>query len=102
MQEIPIKSFAVPWLSSGRMEQPHALLLLRRTRSLAGEWCQIAGAIEPGETPVVPDNVALLGKRNHSYRLIEGNPPKLTVFGTYPERIFEQEPNRWLLIHPQH
>jgi dATP pyrophosphohydrolase len=26
------------------------VLLLRRTRSLAGEWCQIAGAIEPGET----------------------------------------------------
>lgn len=26
------------------------VLLLRRTRSLAGEWCQVAGGIEPDET----------------------------------------------------
>ena len=28
----------------------HEVLLLRRTGSNAGEWCQIAGSIEPGET----------------------------------------------------
>lgn len=28
----------------------HEILLLRRTGSNAGEWCQIAGSIEPGET----------------------------------------------------
>ena len=28
----------------------HEVLLLRRTRSNAGEWCQIAGSIESGET----------------------------------------------------
>lgn len=28
----------------------HEVLLLRRTQSNAGEWCQIAGSIEPGET----------------------------------------------------
>lgn len=28
----------------------HEVLLLRRNGSLAGEWCQIAGAIEAGET----------------------------------------------------
>ena len=28
----------------------HEVLLLRRTRSNAGEWCQISGSIEPRET----------------------------------------------------
>ena len=28
----------------------HEVLLMRRTGSNAGEWCQIAGKIEPGET----------------------------------------------------
>jgi dATP pyrophosphohydrolase len=28
----------------------HEVLLLRRTQINAGEWCQIAGKIEPGET----------------------------------------------------
>ncbi len=28
----------------------HEVLLLRRTRSNAGEWCQISGSMEPGET----------------------------------------------------
>ena len=32
-----------------RTTRDHEVLLLRRTRSNAGEWCQIAGSIEPGE-----------------------------------------------------
>ena len=28
----------------------HEVLLLRRTQSNAGQWCQISGKIEPGET----------------------------------------------------
>lgn len=50
MQEIPIRSFAVSVVVIRRVAAGTEVLLLRRTRSLAGEWCQIAGAIEPGET----------------------------------------------------
>lgn len=50
MQEIPIKSFAVSVVVVRDNGSGHDVLLLRRTRSLAGEWCQIAGSIEPGET----------------------------------------------------
>ncbi|MGO4124820.1 NUDIX pyrophosphatase [Inquilinus sp. YAF38] len=50
MQEIPIRSFAVSVVVIRHAATGSEVLLLRRTRSLAGEWCQIAGAIEPGET----------------------------------------------------
>lgn len=50
MQEIPIRSFAVSVVVIRHAATGAEVLLLRRTRSLAGEWCQIAGAIEPGET----------------------------------------------------
>ena len=33
-----------------RTTREHEVLLMRRTRSNAGQWCQIAGSIEPGET----------------------------------------------------
>ena len=33
-----------------KIARDHEVLLLRRTRSNAGEWCQISGSIEPGET----------------------------------------------------
>jgi len=50
MQEIPIKAFLSSLVAmrdqSGRTE----VLLLQRTQTLAGEWCQIAGRIEPDET----------------------------------------------------
>jgi dATP pyrophosphohydrolase len=50
MQEIPIRSFAVSVVIVRDFGKGHEVLLLRRARSLAGEWCQVAGAIEPGET----------------------------------------------------
>jgi dATP pyrophosphohydrolase len=50
MQEIPIRSFAVSVVVIRASEAGYDVLLLRRNRSLAGEWCQIAGGIEPGET----------------------------------------------------
>ncbi|HEY9344994.1 MAG TPA: NUDIX domain-containing protein [Inquilinus sp.] len=50
MQEIPIRSFAVSVVVIRHAATGTEVLLLRRTRSLAGEWCQIAGAIERGET----------------------------------------------------
>ena len=33
-----------------KTKRDREVLLLRRTRSNAGEWCQIAGSIEPNET----------------------------------------------------
>src|SRR5688500_14844728 len=50
MHEIPIRSFAVSVAVVRKSGAESQVLLLRRTRSLAGEWCQIAGAIEAGET----------------------------------------------------
>ncbi|MFE0757513.1 NUDIX domain-containing protein [Inquilinus sp. NPDC058860] len=50
MQEIPIRSFAVSVVVLRPNGLRRDVLLLRRTRSLAGEWFQVTGAIEPGET----------------------------------------------------
>lgn len=50
MHEIPIRSFAVSVVILRETASTHEFLLLRRNGSLAGEWCQIAGAIEAGET----------------------------------------------------
>ncbi len=50
MPEIPIRSFAVSVVLIREVAGCHEVLLLRRTRTLRGEWCQVAGAIEPGET----------------------------------------------------
>lgn len=50
MPEIPIRSVAVSVVVLKPNGSEHQVLLLRRTRSLIGEWCQIAGAIEEGET----------------------------------------------------
>lgn len=50
MHEIPIRSFAVSVVVVRKNGADSEILLLRRTRTLAGEWCQIAGAIEAGET----------------------------------------------------
>ena len=48
--EIPIRSVAVSVVVVREVVGRHEVLLLRRTRTLRGEWCQVAGAIEPGET----------------------------------------------------
>ncbi len=50
MQDIPIRCHAVSLVAVRVLEGTNEVLLLRRTRSLRGEWCQIAGAIETGET----------------------------------------------------
>lgn len=50
MHEIPIRSFAVSVVMLREAGETHEVLLLRRNGTLAGEWCQIAGAIEAGET----------------------------------------------------
>jgi dATP pyrophosphohydrolase len=50
MPEIPIRSVAVSVVLIRAAPGGHEVLLLRRTRTLTGEWCQVAGAIEPNET----------------------------------------------------
>lgn len=50
MAEIPIRCGAVCLVAVRRSGGVNEVLLLRRTRSLRGEWCQIAGGIEDGET----------------------------------------------------
>jgi dihydroneopterin triphosphate diphosphatase len=50
MAEIPVKCSAVAVTIIRKSATGHELLLLRRTRSLRGEWCHVAGEIEAGET----------------------------------------------------
>ena len=50
MHEIPIRCFAVSVVILRPAGSAFEFLLLRRTGTLAGTWCQVAGAIEAGET----------------------------------------------------
>lgn len=49
MADIPIRSFAVSVVLIREVGSGCEVLLLRRTQTLVGEWCQIAGGIEDGE-----------------------------------------------------
>lgn len=49
MADIPVRCFAVSAVLLRVVDGQAEILLLRRNRTLAGEWCQIAGAIEDGE-----------------------------------------------------
>ena len=50
MPEIEVRAFIVSLVAVRRMESVYEVLLLRRAKSLSGEWCQVAGKIEDGET----------------------------------------------------
>ncbi|MGR3621197.1 NUDIX hydrolase [Pseudophaeobacter sp.] len=50
MPEIPIRAFIVSLVAIRKCQGQHQVLLMQRTQSLAGEWCQIAGSLEPDET----------------------------------------------------
>ncbi|UHS57217.1 NUDIX hydrolase [Agrobacterium vaccinii] len=47
---IPIHCSAVSVVIIRETSNGHQVLLLRRNHTLVGEWCQIAGGIEDGET----------------------------------------------------
>ena len=47
---LPVKSFTVSVFLLRPGADGTEVLLLRRTRTLAGLWCQVAGKIEAGET----------------------------------------------------
>ena len=50
MPEIPIRIFIASLVALREAGKGYEVLLLRRTQTLVGEWCQIAGRIEDGET----------------------------------------------------
>lgn len=50
MTEIQIRCFLASLVAIRRVDGGWQVLLLRRTQSLVGEWCQVAGGIEEGET----------------------------------------------------
>ncbi|MEP3347579.1 MAG: NUDIX domain-containing protein [Litoreibacter sp.] len=50
MAEIPIRAFIVSLVALRKTETRHEVLLLKRTQTLVGEWCQVAGKVEEGET----------------------------------------------------
>lgn len=50
MPEIAIRTFLVSLVAIRQVDGAWQVLLLRRTQTLAGEWCQVAGSIEAGET----------------------------------------------------
>ena len=49
MAEIPIRSTLVILFVLRETQDGHEVLLLKRTTTLAGEWCQISGRMEDGE-----------------------------------------------------
>jgi dihydroneopterin triphosphate diphosphatase len=49
MAEIPVRCFAVSVVLLRIIEGEALVLLLRRNRTLVGEWCQVAGGIENDE-----------------------------------------------------
>jgi dATP pyrophosphohydrolase len=49
MVEIPIRSFLASLVAVRKTEARYEVLLLKRTQTLIGEWCQVAGSIEEGE-----------------------------------------------------
>jgi len=48
--EVPIRAFIVSLVAIREGRDNVEVLLLKRTQSLEGEWCQIAGSIEENET----------------------------------------------------
>ncbi len=50
MPEIPIRAFLVSLVVLRKTDARHEVLLLERTQTLVGEWCQVSGSIEEGET----------------------------------------------------
>ncbi len=50
MAEIPIRSFIASLVAIRQTHGRHEVLLLKWTQTLIGEWCQVAGSIEDGET----------------------------------------------------
>ncbi|GHB16758.1 NUDIX hydrolase [Pseudovibrio japonicus] len=50
MHSIPIRAFLISVVAIRQSELGHEVLLLKRTQTLVGEWCQVAGKIEAEET----------------------------------------------------
>jgi dATP pyrophosphohydrolase len=50
MTGIPIRAYLSSLVALREDGSSHEVLLLRRAKGLTGEWCQISGKIEPGET----------------------------------------------------
>ncbi|MEM9438838.1 MAG: NUDIX domain-containing protein [Pseudomonadota bacterium] len=50
MAELPIRAFISSLVAVREGKAGHEVLLLKRAETLIGEWCQIAGKIEEGET----------------------------------------------------
>ncbi len=50
MPEIPIRAFIISLVAMRQVAGRPEVLLLKRTDTLVGEWCQVAGKIEEGET----------------------------------------------------
>ncbi len=50
MPDIAIRASLVSLVALREAEAGYEILLLKRTQSLAGTWCQIAGSLEDGET----------------------------------------------------
>lgn len=50
MPEIEIRAFLASLVAIRTINEEWQVLLLKRTQTLAGEWCQVAGSIEEGET----------------------------------------------------
>ena len=50
MADIPVRAFLASVVALRQTGTGYEVLLLRRAETLVGEWCQVAGKIEEGET----------------------------------------------------
>ncbi len=50
MPDVPIKAFITSVVPIRAGREGWQVLLLKRTETLVGEWCQVAGKVEEGET----------------------------------------------------
>jgi dATP pyrophosphohydrolase len=49
-KELPLRCYGISAVVLRKSEQKHQVLLLKRAITFKGQWCQVSGGIEQGET----------------------------------------------------
>jgi len=76
-KEIPIRCYGVSLIVCRKNRRASEILLLKRAPRYNGQWCQVAGGIEPGETAwqaavrEMKEETALVPERLYSADLLE-------------------------------
>jgi dATP pyrophosphohydrolase len=76
-KEIPVRCYGVSAIVLRKNGRKNEVLLLKRATSSFGQWCQVAGGIEPGETAwqaalrEIREETTLVPERLYSADLLE-------------------------------